>query len=157
MQNERFILLSDLRGKDKAEWVTHYMEPLTTHFDIEFYDCCNLGNIDKTLSTEESLHQQFINGGIQLAARKLIEKEKGTINVLGFSIGGTIAWKAGIEGLKINYLAAISSTRLRFEERVPAATVELYYGEYDSFKPGDDWLSKHGLEKNIYPKEGHEF
>jgi hypothetical protein len=43
----RLIILSDLWGKEKSEWVKGYIEILESEFDIKFYDCCELGEVDK--------------------------------------------------------------------------------------------------------------
>lgn len=90
----RFIILSDLWGRDKSNWVSDYVELLRDNFEIQYYDCCELGGIDKTIFTEQSLHDQFVNGGFEIAVENLLNKEKGEIKILAFSVGGTIAWKA---------------------------------------------------------------
>ena len=96
---ERLILLSDLWGEEKCEWMTYYTSVLEQHFVLQYYDCCELGDIDKSDYSEKNLHHQFINGGMEKAVENLLQKEKESVIVLGFSIGGTIAWKAAISGL----------------------------------------------------------
>lgn len=87
----RLLLLSDLWGKEKSDWVCFYTDILKERFELKYYDFCELGNVDKTIYSEENLHQQFVNGGIEIAVEKLSQEETATINILGFSIGGLIA------------------------------------------------------------------
>ncbi len=153
----KLIILLDLWGNKKSDWVVNYSVILQTYFEIEFYDCCELGQIDLTDYSEDKLHLQFINGGIDRAIETLLEKEKGIVNVLGFSIGGYIAWRASNEGLLIKNLTAISSTKLRYESIRPECTVQLLYGENDKYIPKNDWFSRIGLDKEIYKGEEHDF
>lgn len=156
-KKSRLVLLSDLWGKEKSDWISFYTEILEEHFELHYYDCCALGNIDKFIYSEENLHQQFVNGGIEIAVEKLLQEETQTVTVLGFSIGGLIAWQAGNSGLKIKNLIAISSTRLRYETQKPLGNIELFYGENDTFKPDAIWFDNFQLKQNLFPSENHEF
>lgn len=153
----RLIILSDLWGKHDANWVKNYSNPLSNYFDIHFYDTCELAEIDTIEYIETKLHQQFVNGGIEKAVINLIEIEKNEISILAFSIGGTIAWKAGIAGLKINKLIALSSTRLRYEEKKPKCNIQLIYGDLDKNKPTQEWLSEMAINTEIIPNVNHDF
>ena len=146
---KRLIILSDLWGKEKSEWLDNYIQNLKNAFEIEYYDCCELGDVDKSIYTEEILHQQFVNGGVNKAVQKLIDLEKGKINILAFSIGGVIGWKFGIESNKIESLYCVSSTRLRHESNKPKGIIHLYFGELDDFKPQKDWFNKMDLNYDI--------
>ncbi len=154
---KRLIVLSDLWGKGKSNWFVEYEKILKKHFDICFYDCCELAEIDLYDLSEEKIHFQFINGGIERAVKALLDKEKGKIDLLGFSIGGLIAWKATVDGLKVGHLSAISATRLRFEEKKPKCSINLFYGENDKYKPSEEWFRKFNIEMNIYEKQKHCF
>lgn len=153
----RLIILSDLWGKEKSNWVTGYVELLEDKFEIQYYDCCELGGIDKTNYTEESLHSQFINGGIEKAAENLLKAEKNQIDILAFSIGGIISWKAALKGLNVRSLFAVSSTRLRYEVEIPNGTIKLYYGENDNNKPNNDWFEKDSIVFEIIKNKEHDF
>jgi len=153
---QRIIILSDLWGKEKSDWVTYYTSILEDHFEVKYYDSCVLGEIDKSEVTKEKLHDQFVSGGIAKAVKKLLQEEKENIIVLGFSIGGTIAWKACNSGLKAQSLFAISSTRLRYETQKPYGRIELIYGEEDAYKPENYWFEKLKIKRNFYHQEGHE-
>lgn len=156
INKQRFILVSDLWGKEKSEWISYYTEILAQHFEVVFYDSCDLANVDKTEYTEEKIHQQFVNGGVEIAVSNLLKKEIETFSVLGFSVGGFIAWRALLGGLKTQNLFAISATRLRYETNKPDANIALFYGEDDLFKPNTDWFKQLGIKENLYQNEVHE-
>jgi hypothetical protein len=152
----RLIILSDLFGNRHFDWENFYINSLKSHYDVQYYDCCELGNIDKSIDTQKHLHQQFVDDGIEKAVGNLLALEKGIIDILAFSIGGTIAWKAGLKGLKINNLIAISATRLRYETDKPNCNIKLYFGEKDVFKPLRNWFERLGIDINILENEGHD-
>ena len=151
----RLIILSDLWGVEKSEWIKYYIENLNLKFEIQFYDCCDLGKVNKSDYVEEILHKQFVNNGIEIAMERLLELEKETIDVLAFSIGGTIAWKAQLKGLKINNFYAISSTRLRYETSKPNCHTRFFFGEKDEYLPSSDWFNNIGIEPYIFTGKGH--
>ncbi len=152
----RLIILSDLWGKEKSDWLEFYLKKLNSTFQIRFYNSCELAGIDKSDFREHKIHEQFVNGGIDKAVEQLIQKEKGKMNVLSFSVGGIIAWKAGLKGLDIGHLFAISSTRLRNETNKPKCNMHLYFGENDLYMPKDDWFEKMNLKVKIIEKGEHE-
>ena len=154
---KRLVIISDLWGKEKSEWIIHYTQILKNYFDIEYYDCSELGEVDKSDYSEEKLHQQFIDGGIERAVKKLIEIEKNPTTFLTFSIGGTIAWKYGIETDKIDSLFCVSSTRLRKESIRPNGKITLYFGEDDAYKPDMEWFKIMKLNPNFIKDSGHQF
>ena len=79
---QRLLILSDLWGKEKSDWITYYTSILVNHFELEYYDSCDLGTINKSDYSEENLHNQFINGGIEKAVVQLVKKEK--VSLIGF-------------------------------------------------------------------------
>jgi hypothetical protein len=151
----RLIILSDLWGKEKSDWVSGYVELLKDKFEIQYYDCCELGEIDKTNYIEENLHSQFVNGGIEKAVEHLLKIEMNQIDILAFSIGGTIAWKAALKGLNVRYLFAVSSTRLRYENTIPNGIVKGYYGENDNNRPSENWFEKLSIDFEIIKNKEH--
>lgn len=40
---KKLILLSDLWGKEKPNWILQYTIVLEKYFDVKYYDCCELG------------------------------------------------------------------------------------------------------------------
>lgn len=153
---QQLIILSDLWGKEKSEWIKYYTQGLQNNFDITFYDCCELGDVDKTDYQESALHQQFVSGGIDRAVEKLIKLEQQKTHVLAFSVGGAIAWKYGLKSNTVLSLTCISSTRLRYEESKPTGQINLYFGEYDEFQPPQEWFEKMKLEHHVIPKGNHQ-
>lgn len=153
----RLLILSDLWGKEKSAWTLDYIELLKDKFEIQYYDCRELGEIEKINYTEENLHNQFVNSGIEKAVENLLIAEKNQIDVLAFSIGGAIVWKAALKGLKVKKLFAVSSTRLRYEDKIPNGTIKLYYGENDCNKPSNDWFETHSIDFEIIKNKEHDF
>ncbi|MBG6132629.1 hypothetical protein IWQ47_003854 [Aquimarina sp. EL_43] len=78
----KLIILSDLWGKKKSDWVAYYIKELQDHFVLQYYDCCELGALDTSTYTEENLHKQFTNRGIDRAVQNLLTLEKGKIHIL---------------------------------------------------------------------------
>lgn len=153
----RLIILSDLFGNIDLDWYNHYLSILKEHFEVKIYDCCKLAEINLEDFSEEQIHKQFINGGIEKAVCNLLKNEKGTVNILGLSIGGTIAWKAACKGFNVLNFFAISSTRLRFENNKPSCKIELFFAENDIYIPNNEWFKNLQLNKNIYKNESHDF
>lgn len=153
---EKLLVLSDMWGIKKGLWITSYFGYLQQYYSIEFYDVQQLANLDIPVLTEDNIHKAFVSGGIDTAVAHLLKKEKDPCHVLAFSTGGTIAWKAGIQGLPIKSLTAISPTRIRFEEEAPNCDINLLYGECDRFKPDLKWSKKVGVDMNIVSNFGHE-
>ena len=150
----KLLILSDIFGFENCPWIKIYEELLESDFQLVFYDSCKLAGFERGNLTEKEIHTQFINGGINNAANELLKLENKEVNILAFSIGGTIAWKAVLKGLKTNSLYAVSSTRLRFETKKPNCIIQVIFGEKDAFKPDIDWFKRLNLEAEII-KNGH--
>ncbi len=153
----RLVILSDLWGISETNWESWYIDKLSSKFDIVYYDSCILGNISKINYNQKDLHQQFINGGIDNAVNKLLQLETEQINVLTFSIGGTIAWKAGLKGLKIENLISLSATRLRYENQKPNCNIQLIYGDEDIYMPSMNWFNQMNIIPRIIKHQSHDF
>lgn len=151
----RLIILSDLWGIEKSEWIDSYILKLKSKHEIQYYDCCDLAKVDKTEYTASNLHTQFVNGGIEIAVNRLLELEQEYVDVLAFSIGGTIAWKAGLLGLKINRFYSISSTRLRYETQKSNCNIHLYFGEKDESIPNSNWHAMIRVDSTIFKNRVH--
>lgn len=156
MIKPRLLILSDLFGGESSDWVNQYIKILQSKFEIQYYDVLELGGVDSVDSDENTIHNQFLNGGIDKAVKALQDKESEGVRVLGFSIGGTIAWKAALEGLKVLELIAVSSTRLRFETQAPNSKIKLYFGEKDLNKPDSQWFLDLKISNQIFENEKHQ-
>lgn len=152
---ERLIIISDLWGNEKADWLTNYILILETKFEVVFYDSCEIGKVEKSDSKQENRHRQFVNGGIDIAVENLIEKEKSPIDILAFSVGGVIAWKYGLRTGNIKSLTSVSSTRLRKETKRPKGEIELYFGENDKHQPTTEWMENMQVEFHLVHNKYH--
>jgi hypothetical protein len=153
----KLLIVSDLWGVEKSEWIEFYTSKLTHHFEIEYVDSCELGNVSKATYLEENLHKQFVNGGIEIAADNLVRQENSEeLTVLAFSVGGVIAWKAWLCGLNVKSLFAISSSRLRNEIEKPIGIIKLIYGENDQYQPSAEWFDKMNVESVMIKNEAHD-
>lgn len=103
----RLLILSDLFGGKDPEWVKIYTDLLKSKFEIQYYDVVELANIDSDNFIESEIHNQFLNGGIDKAVQNLLQLETEKVIILGFSIGGTIAWNASLKGLNVTHLFAV--------------------------------------------------
>ncbi len=157
MNKPRIILLSDLWGKEKSAWLGVYIDGLAQYFDVMYYDSCELGELADRDNSEQNRHEQFVNGGVDRAVQNILLLEQKPVYVLGFSVGGYIAWKAAVSGLNVVSLYAISSTRLRVESEKPATNIALFYGQDDAYIPNNDWFQQMDVERKIYPNETHDF
>lgn len=153
---ERLIIISDLWGEGNAEWLIHYTDLLARTFALTFYDSCELGAIDTFNYTQDSLHQQFIHGGITSAVEQLAEREPNPVPILAFSVGGVIAWKFGLKTDNMTALFSVSSTRLRKETLRPNGHIALYFGEQDPYQPTAPWVEQMQLEYQVLPNKGHQ-
>lgn len=153
---ERLVIISDMWGAKKGLWVTSYLGYLQQYFDIVFYDIQQLANLDLKVNSEKNIHEAFINGGIDSAVAHLLKREKVASHYLAFSTGGTIAWKAGLQGLPMKSLYSISSTRIRLEREKPNAPTTLLFGELDEHRPSEEWSIALGIENEVIGNFGHE-
>ena len=154
---QQLLILSDLWGKQKATYLPQYTTLLQAKYKVQFLDCCKIGQIDTSIYTQDNLHQQFITSGIDLAVKNLLKTFQEEVDILAFSIGGTIGWKAALAGLKVRHLYTISATRLRYETQKPSSKISLVYGGLDAYRPDENWFENMGIsEYIIFEKEGHE-
>lgn len=152
----KLLILSDIFGGENPEWIKKYVNLLSHKFEVQYYDVCKLANIDSENISETDLHNQFLNGGIDKAITNLSKLEKDEVYVLGFSIGGTIAWKAALKSFKINFLFAVSSTRLRLENEAPRCNLQLYFGENDFNNPDSEWFLKLKVPAQFLSNQEHQ-
>lgn len=154
-QKPRILLLSDLWGYRRDQWVSIFEQALSAQYQIHFLDSTKIAGINEDTQGQESLHQKFIKGGIDKAVQYLIEQKEEYAIIIGISIGGTIAWQALLSGLSAKHLIGISATRLRYEKRKPNCLVDLYFGEEDPFRPDTTWFNKLQLQSTLFAGEGH--
>ena len=156
-EKSKLLILSDMWGEPQGYWIEHYKHLLSPYFQISVLDICALGRINLEEYSQESIHSQFLDGGIEKAVTALSNMNLTFDAVLGFSMGGTKAWKAMNTGLSSAYLFAISATRIRHEYLAPKCAISLYFGEYDQYKPDSQWCLHFNLWPNKVPKKRHDF
>ena len=152
---KRLVILSDLWGLQQTDWLEEYVYKLSSCYEIQIYDSCDLADVDKTECTQNNLHSQFISGGIDRAVQSLLDLELDNVSILAFSVGGVIAWKYGIVSGKVDSLYCVSSTRLRHEFSKPDCRISLYYGDRDNFRPDKKWFINLALEENLVEGKDH--
>ncbi|WP_165747723.1 hypothetical protein [Cellulophaga sp. Z1A5H] len=153
---ERLVIVSDMWGTKKGQWITSYLGYLQQYFEIVFYDSQELANINLTVETEETLHQEFVNSGIETAVAHVLKRESIPSHYLAFSTGGTIIYKAGLQGLPVKSLYAISPTRVRMEKEKPVFPFKLLFGSNDAFKPSKEWSDRLGISWSEASGYGHD-
>ncbi len=153
----KLLILSDLHGLDAAYWLSEYVNRLSNYCELLIYDSNILAETPKEIQSVHDVHLKFVNGGIEKAAQNLMKKNAELNNILGFSIGGCIAWKAALLGLKVNNLFAISSTRIRYETRKPISNCHLFFGGGDNYRPSKEWCDTMELQPSILYNENHNF
>ncbi|QXP56045.1 hypothetical protein H0I25_18620 [Cellulophaga sp. HaHa_2_95] len=153
---ERLVIVSDMWGTKRGQWITSYLGYLQQHFDIVFYDCQELANINLVVENQESLHHEFVHGGIETAVAHLLKRETIPSHYLAFSTGGTIVYKAGLQGLSVKSLHAISPTRVRFEKMKPNFPFKLVFGANDQYRPEKEWGDNLDISVTEASGFGHE-
>ncbi len=152
---QKLVILSDMWGAKKGLYITSYLGYLQQYFDITYYDIQQLANIDVKILTQENVHRAFVEGGIDTAVAHLLKKETEPAHYLGFSVGGTIAWKAGLMGLPMKSLYTVSSTRIRAEKSKPECEITALFGDKDMYRPKLDWHQEVGVKSNLVSGFGH--
>lgn len=154
---EKLIILSDLWGHPNNTWLVKYTSALSSHFHIQNLDSCLLAQCPPKAHSETARHQHFVNGGIDIAVLQLANLISSPTALLAFSIGGTIAWKAGLRGLPITKLFALSATRLRYETQAPSFPIHLTYGSLDPYRPKPGWFQQLALNEHVLEEAKHDF
>jgi pimeloyl-ACP methyl ester carboxylesterase len=154
---ETLYILTDLWGISKASYIERIVSELAEKYNCKVFDSIELGSVDKRVYTKESLHRQFLEGGVDRAVERLLKSLDQPVRILAFSIGGLIAWKAAQRSANVKEIICFSSTRLRKEEIKPGCMISLYYGAEDPYSPKQEWLDKHDLRIVSIVDETHEF
>ncbi|MEQ5792522.1 hypothetical protein J4E06_15765 [Muricauda sp. NFXS6] len=152
---ERLIVISDKWGAKKGLWIASYFGYLQQYYDIVFYDCQQLGNVDVSIFSEENIDKAFREEGIERAVANLLKKESKPAHYLAFGTGATIAYKALLKGLPTKSVTAISPVGIDTENQMAPADVQLIYGECDTSKPGIKWAKSVGADLRVVPNFGH--
>lgn len=150
------IVLSDLWGKRKAFPIKSHQQVLESHFRVHYYDSTALAEIPTHINTQDELHQAFIQGGLTKAVENLAQQKIDASYIIGYSVGGVIAWRYALQQTNVISLLAISATRLRYEKRKPACNIHLFYGTQDNYQPAPEWYQLLALSPNTITGHGHD-
>jgi len=157
LKKRKLLIITDLWGMESGSYLSQYIRLLKPYYEIEIIAARTLAGISPLGLSQSCIHNEFIDGGIDKAVEKLVESfDDKSVSILGFSIGGTIAWKAMLKGLKVEKLVAVSATRLRHESNTPGGKLFLYFGSEDNFIPDKKWFSETTALIKIYSDYGHE-
>lgn len=154
--HQEIKIISDLWGVNQSDWFENFEQLLSENYDVQLTDACKLAGLDLDPYTQEHLHQQFIDFGIDKAAIALVKRNTTPKIYIGCSIGGVIAWKASKLGLKVKKLITISSTRLRYETVKPDFGCCHFFGHKDKYKPDTKWINTVGQNSTQIVQGGHE-
>ncbi len=143
-------------GEQDSEWFSMWKAMITDKTRLTFYDSSKLGRVILKQRSPDQIHNQFVTFGIDHAVKALLAAEHNAKICIGCSVGGVIAWRAALQGLRIDKLITISSTRLRYEVETPLCQVENYFGEHDPYKPNTAWLSTIGKVTSTLIPGGHD-
>ncbi len=147
-------IFSDIYGLKKEAWISDYVASLESNFNIQLVDIRDLANLQNL--EDEKLHDAFIKTQkIEQILQKLNSIIKEPTQILGFSLGGTLAWKLALNNTNITKLTLISSTRIRVESPKPTCEIKLFFAEKDEFKPDSAWLRKQVITPTILSNESH--
>lgn len=154
--NKQLVILSDLWGASRCDWVDLFAQWVPSDYEVKFLDSCTLGDIDMQDLTESNIHKQFVDFGIDRATQSLIDLKLENATFIGCSVGGTIAWKAAMQGLSMQKLITISATRIRYELTKPQCDTSAYFGSLDRYKPDAEWYDMIGLKPHEFTNRGHD-
>ena len=118
-------------------------------------DSCVLGGVDNSEEEESKIHSQFVGFGLEKASNKLPEIIEPNSIVVGFSVGGAIAYKTALISDKISSLYCISASRLRKEEEKPSCNLSVFIGSKDEYQPKQDWFDKMEIKANVIEGNHH--
>jgi len=153
------LLLSDIHtiNPELDAFMVDAREILRSLGKVNMLSSRLLAEIPDEFNTDEA-HKAFVKGGIDLAADNLTKENIQYDVVIGFSVGGTILWKA-IENhhLSASQLVCISSTRLRYETRNLPIKTMLFYGSEDKYAPNKQVMKKLADQFYIFPDVSHDF
>ncbi|PDS81275.1 alpha/beta hydrolase [Rhizobium sp. L43] len=106
----------------------------------------------------DELHHHLFNGdGMRHAVRALREIDGRSCLGIGFSAGGTALWNAVKEGLGLQALVCVSSTRLRFETSPLNIPSMVFWGELDPYRPAEGWNKAVPRCWKTYAGKQHDF
>lgn len=106
----------------------------------------------------ERLHDHLFKGdGLERAVHTVCQIGGSPGIGIGFSAGGTVLWNAVKQGLGLDALVCVSSTRLRLETSPLAIPTLTLWGELDPHRPAESWNAIIPAFSKTYPDQSHDF
>ncbi|PIF00805.1 MAG: hypothetical protein CR994_03905 [Maribacter sp.] len=154
---EKLVVISDMWGAKKGAWATAYLVYLQQYFNLTYYDCQQLANIDAGIyCSDKDLKDAFVNGGIQTAIDQLMQKEKEPCHYLAFGLGGDVVWKASLQGLPMKSLYAVSTYGLYYGSQGTDIPITLVYGSLDANLPSKGKMGQLQMDIETILDFGHD-
>jgi len=153
MNKPILFVLSDIHGNIYQDWMKEYASTLSPFFQVKLFDCQELAGISNLEPSQ--VHAEFLNGGMDRAISTLEALDDQPTAILGFSIGGTIAWKFALRN-QVQSLHVVSATRIRKEVEKPMSTITVYFGDQEEHGPNTEWFNTMDLSPVILKGEVHE-
>lgn len=152
---ESLLMLSDLHGLSMETYMAVYLQRLEPYYEVEVIDTPELAGVPTYGRAESQIHTDILATGADSAVEKLLARQSVT-GILAFSMGGWVAWKAMLQGLKVDRLVAVSATRLRYEENWPEqGSIHLVYGGDDPYRPKQYWPKAKNITVEVLLGEPH--
>jgi hypothetical protein len=146
----RFIVVPDIYGlPSNMGWLS----------ENHALDCLALSALsDRPNFTGHDLHSHlFERDGMQAATSRLRGFSGSDLVGIGFSAGGTALWQAVSQGLELQKLVCVSSTRLRFERVSLHIPTHTFWGELDENRPDEEWCHTIPASSHVYDGLAHGF
>jgi len=151
---ERLLIVSDMFG-GQPSWLQDYITHFEKDYSVSHFDSKKQAGIPNNIQTPEEIHQRFILGGLAHGVQQLLKTQQSPTQILAFSMGGTLVWKALLQGLPCTRLCCISATRLRYETQRSDCPIRLIYGKEDTHRQSTTWFDQMGIDPTIIPNQGH--
>lgn len=149
-------ILSDMWGWSNALWKELYLTEFAPYFELSFIDVRTLAQIPKNLTDEQSMHEYYLEYGIDQCLEHLAPQLIPGLSVIGLSIGGYIAWRLSTLQQSRLRVVCISTTRLRYELPKDIQLHFLVFGVNDPFRPDDQWMTQYPYNYQLWNQGGHD-
>lgn len=148
------LLITDIFGLPAPDHPV--ISCLEKHADLTTLQPADLANMPQLVG--EELHQfLFEKGGFETAATRISTLEPQFDIAIGFSVGGSLIWRACQEGLETQTVFCLSSTRLRKEKSKIKPVSHVFFGALDENRPDNEWLRSYPDFYLIGRHEDHGF
>ncbi|WP_018239887.1 alpha/beta hydrolase [Ensifer sp. BR816] len=152
----RLLIVTDIHGRPTADRCLSRHLPGAQCSLVRTFSLSELLDVKYT---GERLHRELVeNDGFIRAAERLARLSEAADVALGYSAGGTVLWHGVLNGLAVDRLICLSSTRLR-DVRASAMPKPalVVFGKDDPNRPRERWASGSAVECCTVSGAGHDF